>query len=870
MRAPLSWIREFVDLPADVTGRGLAEVLIRQGLEVETVHTVGAGTSGPLVVGRVTHIESLTGFKKPIRYCEVEVGSSFGASRNIVCGAENFAVGDSVVVALPGAILPGGFAISARETYGRTSEGMICSERELGLGDDGSGILVLPADAPAPGSDAMALLGIGEEVLDIAVTPDRGYALSIRGIAREAAIGFDCHFTDPADLAASGSHVLAAPTAALQPIECASLGPEACRLLTMRTLTGFDAAAPSPAWLRSRLSAAGMRPISVVVDVTNYVMLETGQPLHAFDADQLEGRLVARRAREGESLTTLDGVVRALDAADLVIADDSRPLALAGTMGGQFAQITAASKTLALEAANFDAVTVGRMARRHKLPTEASRRFERGVDPLVAPFASARAAALIMELAGGSHCGMTGWEAPLRNHEIEIGAGEPARLAGLELDTDTVVRQLVAVGCLVSRTVPAADGGSAHPAQEAMLAVMPPSWRPDLRQPADLVEEVLRLVGYDQIPATLPLVPAGHGLTREQRLRRRASRAAAGFGLTEVLAYPFIGLADLDRLGVEPDDQRRNLVALVNPLSDERPGLRTTMLPGLLATAARNISRGADRVTIFEIGSVFVNPPDRERPIAGRPDAAARPTPEQLAELVAGLPDQPRHVGAVLGGTWERPGWWGPGRDAAWPDAIEFARRLAGALGAKLLIAQAGDDAVGPAPAPWHPGRCAALFVVGATRIPEATALTADAGKVLVGYAGELHPRVAERYDLPARTAAAELDLDQLIGMANDVAIGPVVATMPLAKEDLAVVVAEPVPSAAVAAALRSGAGPLLESLRLFDVYRGAQVPDGHKSLAFSLRFRAADHTLAAEEVAAARAGALAEAAARTGAVLRG
>lgn len=881
MRAPLSWIREFAKLPPQVTGRELAEVLVRQGLEVETVHVVGAGTTGPLVVGRVVEIETLDGFKKPIRYCQVDVAEErageHAGSRGIVCGATNFAVGDLVVVALPGATLPGGFVISARQTYGRTSDGMICSERELGLGQDGSGIMVLPQGVATglaePGADAIEVLGIGEEVLDIAVTPDRGYALSIRGIAREAAIGFDCEFTDPGLLESLPGDPLPAPTAGRGLVECGSSDAGACRLITMRTLSGFDATAPSPLWLRNRLQAAGMRSISILVDVTNYVMLETGQPLHAFDADQVSGRLQARWARSGESLTTLDGVVRELDTEDLVIADDVRPLALAGTMGGGYAEITTASMTLALEAANFDAVTVGRMSRRHKLSTEASRRFERGVDPLLAPVASARAAALILRLAGGTHCGMTGWEAPLRECEIELGAHDAAAVSGLNIGVDDVVRHLLSIGCSVSRTaassepveLPTAELPS-EPPEPGTLPVIAPSWRPDLRQPVDLIEEVLRLAGYDRIPSTLPLVEAGRGLTGQQRLRRRVSRAAASFGLTEVLSYPFVGAADFDRLGLAEDDPRRRIIRLANPLSDERPGMRTTMLPGLLATAARNVSRGADGIAIFEIGSVFVG----GSAAAPRPTVSERPAPDQLAALADALPAQPRRFGAVIGGSWEPPGWWGPGRNAGWPDAVEAARQLAASVGAQLKVqpvGQVGYDCDPARTAPYHPGRCAELIIRGRDRQGDGAG---SGTEIVIGHAGELLPKVVARLDLPARTAILELDLDQLIAAADDVVPAPVVNTMPVAKEDLALVVAESVPVAAVAAALRSGAGPLLESVRLFDVYRGQQVAAECKSLAFALRFRAADHTLSADEVAAARAGALAAAAEQTGAVLRG
>ena len=391
MRVPVSWLREFVKLPDAVTGREISGALIRLGLEVETVDVIG-DVRGSIVVGRVTEIEKLTEFKKPIRICQVDVGAQHGGVREIVCGASNFEQDDLVVVALPGAELPGGFEIAARQTYGHVSAGMICSPRELHLGDDHSGIIVLPPGIGDPGTPAAGLLGLGEEVLDIAVTPDRGYALSIRGVAREASIAFGAPFTDPVGTLSP----LLNPAPDTAPRECLSEDFSACDVFTLRTLTRVDAGAPTPLWMKQRLIAAGMRPISVIVDVTNYVMLETGQPLHAFDLDKVAGPLRARRAAAGETLTTLDHVDRDLDPEDLVIADDSGPLALAGTMGGLKSEIGPATTSLALEAAHFDAVVVARMSRRHKLSSEASRRFERGVDRVIAPYASDRAASLLI------------------------------------------------------------------------------------------------------------------------------------------------------------------------------------------------------------------------------------------------------------------------------------------------------------------------------------------------------------------------------------------------------------------------------------------------------------------------------------------
>ncbi|MDP2014806.1 MAG: phenylalanine--tRNA ligase subunit beta, partial [Actinomycetota bacterium] len=444
MRAPVSWLREFVEIPADQTGRAIAEHLINAGLEVETVDVVGLGVDGPVVVGQVLSVEELTEFKKPIRWCQVDVGSEHGAVRGIICGARNFHAGDHVVVALPGTVLPGGFAIAQRETYGKISDGMICSARELGLGDDHDGIIILEPGTVV-GSDAKPILGVGEEILDIAVTPDRGYALSIRGLARELAIAYGVAFADPGLALAQ----LPAPVAGGKPIECGSDDETSCGLFTLRTIAGFNPKASSPLWMQRRLLDCGMRPVSLAVDVTNYVMLELGQPLHAFDADKLRGSVRAGHVPAGTKLETLDHVERTLAADDLVILDDRGAIGLAGTMGGFATEIDQNTTTIALEAAHFAHGDVARMARRHKLSSEASRRFERGVDRVLAPYASARAAALLLEFGGGSYLGMTAVEAPHRPVVISLSVDEPSLVAGMPIAAGTVITLLQSVGCEV-------------------------------------------------------------------------------------------------------------------------------------------------------------------------------------------------------------------------------------------------------------------------------------------------------------------------------------------------------------------------------------------------------------------------------------
>ncbi|MGW6460056.1 phenylalanine--tRNA ligase subunit beta [Streptomyces sp. NPDC055078] len=842
MRVPLSWLREYVDLPADQTGRDVQTRLVAAGLEVESVEQLGAGLTGPLVVGQVRTIEELTEFKKPIRYCTVDVAdaNTTGEPQEIICGARNFSVGDKVVVALPGAVLPGDFRIAERKTYGRMSRGMICSAEELGMGGDGSGsgIIVLPPEHEV-GIDATVLLELYDEVLDIAVTPDRGYALSMRGVAREAATAYGLPLRDPALLDVPGPNSYGYPVQVADPV--------GCDRFTARTVTGLDPEARSPIWLERRLQKAGMRPISLAVDITNYVMLELGQPLHAYDRTLIDGPIGVRRAEQGEKLVTLDGVKRVLDAEDLVITDNRGPIGLAGVMGGSNTEIADSAvdpetghvrgtTEVVIEAAHFDPVSVARTARRHRLSSEASRRFERGVDPMAGPAAAQRTVDLLVLLASGTaEAGVTHVIAPSAPRTVAMPADHPDRVAGVDYGRETVVRRLQEVGCDVYG--------------QDELVVTVPSWRPDLAAPNDLAEEVIRLEGYENLPSTLPRPPAGRGLTGRQRLHRRVGRALAGAGYTEALNYPFIGEQVLDQLGLAADDPARRLVTLVNPLSDEEPALRTTLLPGLLGALRRNDGRGSHDLALFETGVVFH--PLAEPAVAAPPPVDRRPTDEEIAALDAALPAQPRHAAVVLAGAREQAGWWGGGRPADWADAIGAARLIAREAGTELAAEQARYG-------PWHPGRCAELFV------------TVDRVKTSVGHAGELHPRVVKALGLPARTCAMELNLD-LVERAGDTTLtAPRISNFPVATQDVALVVDEDVPAAAVQNLLTIGAGELLESIRLFDVFTGEQLGAGKKSLAYALRFRATDRTLTVEEASAARDQAVALAARHTGAVLRG
>lgn len=827
MKAPLSWILDHVDVPAGTTTDDITHRLTLTGLKLEAIESPGRDITGPLVVGRVLTMEPEPQKNgKTINWCTVDVGdvNGTGEPQGIVCGAHNFAPGDLVVTVLPGGVLPGGFEISARKTYGHVSAGMICSARELGLGDDHDGIIVLPEGAGEPGQDVRPLLGLDEETIEFEINPDRAYALSIRGIAREVLVSVEgaSGFRDPADRDTPAANGDGHPVV----VEDA----EGCPVFVARTVTGFDPTAPTPDFMVRRITAAGMRPISLAVDVTNYVMLETGRPIHGYDADKVQGALVVRRARQGETLTTLDGTKRTLDPGDLVVTDDSGIIGLGGVMGGETTEMSETTTRVLVEAAHWDAVSMFRTGRRHKITSEAGKRNERGVDPTICEAAADRVVELLVEHGGGqADPGVTVVGTSPAMPTIEVRGDLAERVSGMEIPEERAVECLRAIGCEVT--------GS------GTLSVTPPPWRPDLTDAQDFSEEVVRLVGYDRVPSVLPTPPSGRGLTRAQQLRRRVGRTLAGDGFVEVVSFPFVGDADLDALGLPADDSRRDLLRLTNPLSAESPFMTTTLLPGVLRTAGKNVGHGNADLAIFETGTVTL--PRHAGPAAILP-VDRRPTEEEFAALDAALPAQPLHLAVVASGDATADGWWGEARPVTWADAVDAVRSVADALGLEVTTAAASL-------APWHPGRCAELSVDGE----------------VVGHAGEVHPKVCAAFGLPKRTVAAEVDLDALISRAVHLRPAPAFSSYPVAKEDVALVVDASVPAADVEAALREGAGELLESIRLFDVFTGTQVGDGKKSLAYALRFRALDRTLKEGEAAAARDAAVALAAERTGAVQR-
>jgi len=816
MRAPLSWLKEFVDIPESVTPEQISDGLIRVGFEVEEIIKQGADLKGPLKFAKVLSIEEITEFKKPIRYVGIDCGEN--KTRYVICGATNFTVGDLVVAALPGAVLPGDFIISARETYGKTSNGMICSARELGISDEHAGIMVFSADEVTVGADAVEILNINDVIFDITVNPDRGYALSIRGVAREVAGSLGLKFKDPVD--------------ALRTLKFEEIGKgvsaniadkSSASVFYLRTLSNFDPQATTPMWMRRRIEKMGMRSISLVVDITNYVMLELGQPLHAFDKSKIKGGLTIKRAGKSQKFVTLDGQERQLDPDDLMVCDDEQPLALAGTMGGLSSEISQTTTDIALEAVHFCPVCIAKNSRRHKLSSEASRRLERSVDPSLAEFASARFVQLLTAHSSAKHVATVVDGAPIYAPVVTIDPAYISRVLGFDVPAQKVAEILRVIGCDV---------------EEKSFAIDPPSWRADLLTAADFTEEVARMIGYDKIPSVLPPRPLHATLTMTQRRRRAIATMLASRGLAEVQTFPFTNQKTIDGMGFV--GERASTFKVANPMSEEFPLMRVHLVPGLIEVAQRNISRGAKDFAIFEMGSIFRS--SQKLLPAISPDLVKRPAQKIIDEIFASVPTQGYHVAGLLVGKVDNEDWQGKARAFNWQDAVAYAQDI-------LLLCNLQWSVARSDLAPWHPGRCAELIINGKA----------------VAHAGELHPRIVAAYGLPERSVAFAVALSALPD--SELVRPSTVGTMPAAVQDVALIVDSTVNAADVEAALREGAGNLLESLTLFDRYD--KIGDGKVSLAFTLVFRAVDRTLTGEEVSAMREAATAVARVKCGAVVR-
>jgi phenylalanyl-tRNA synthetase beta chain len=799
MRVPLSWLADHVDV--DVPAATLAEKLTFAGVEIETIHRVGDDLAG-ILTARVLEV---TQHPDADRLVLVRVDAG-GEERLVVCGARNFAPGDVVPWAAPGAKLPGGVEIGRRKVRGALSDGMLASARELGVFDDHSGILVLPPDTPV-GVDVVEAVELRDTVLEVKTAPNRGDILSMRGIAREVTLLLGKELK-PLDLTVPEIGPPAGDLASVA-VEDA----EGCPLYAARVIQGLDAARPSPLWMARRLYLYGQRPLGAVVDVTNYLLLDQGQPLHAFDLDLVPGRrIVVRRAAEGETLRTLDGRDRALTPQDTVITSGAQVLALAGIMGGEDTEVRAGTTEVLLESAHFPPASVRRTMRRLGMNTEGGQRWARGVDPAGAEPVCDQAARLMATLAGGTVAAgrLRAGPGVGEREAIRLDWGRSAERLGAPADPEFAAAQLRRYGCRTEVVAP-----------RTVLAV-PPSWRFDLELWADLEEEVARGWGYDQVPATLPAATGGR-LTATQRLRRQARTALAGMGVTEVQTYPFLSQAAFDRLELPADDSRRRTLRLANPISEEAPELRTTLLPGLAEMAGRNLARGLDGVAVYELGAVFL-------PVRG-----------------GALPDEPLTLGVLLAGQAPAGRFDDPRRPFDFADAKGVAEGLVAALGVPGVGYRAEE------PPPYHPGRCAAVLLEDRP----------------VGLLGQLHPRVAVAWELPAATFAVELELAPLLAAVPRMRPAPTPSPYPELTFDVAFLVPPGVAASDLEAALREAGGDLLTRLTLFDAYEGPPLPPGHRNLAYRVALQAADRTLTDADGAAIRDRMAAQAAARTQAVLR-
>lgn len=784
MRVPLSWLRDFVDLPGDVDD--LAHRLTAIGIKVESIHRGAEGLSG-VVVGEVLSIEDHPDSDKLI-LVEVDAGRGL---RKIVCGAKNFSRGDKVPVALPGATLPGlpNVVIESKKVRGETSGGMLCSAMELGLSGDHSGIYVL-AQQHEVGEDVVGVLGLDEVVLELDITPNRPDAMSLLGVAREVAAITGAGVRFPEISFESSSK----PASELSKVTVEDAA--GCPRYQARIITGLQLG-PSPADVQRRLSAAGVRPISNVVDATNYALLICGHPMHAFDLAKLDGgQIVVRRARPGEKLVTLDEEERTLVSDDLVIADANKPIGLAGVMGGLHSEVGAETNGILLEIAYFDPPTILRMAKRQGLRTEASARFERGVDPNGVDFAGDLATKLILEWSGGeaSSGSIDVYPRPIQPVEVELRPERANLVLGTKLSPEEMVNSLQKVG-LEPRT------------KRSVIVVEAPTRRPDIAIEEDLIEEVARVVGYESIPRTLP---SGSnrvgGLTREQKLIRKVRWVLRGAGLTEAYTSSFISRADIERIGYPKDHPYSSPIPLVNAISQDESLLRPSLIPRLVAAVAGNSSRRKLDVHLFEIGRCF-------RPSAGL------------------LPEEPLRLGIVTHGPGDRV-WHGDPREVDFFDLKGTVEVLLDSLGIANVTFEPIKDPI------LHPGRAANVRL---------------GSDPVVGWIGELSPQIAGRFDVPNRIVAAELELTPMLqDTPTDVQVREP-ARYPSTLLDLAVSVPEDVAASAVVTVARDVGGDLVESINVFDVYTGEQAGAGRKSIALSLRFRSPDKTLKDAEVVSLR-----------------
>jgi phenylalanyl-tRNA synthetase beta chain len=806
MRVPLSWIREFTPVVAPVPE--IVAALNQLGLEVDGVEQPGEEIVG-VVAARVLGVEKHPDADK-LSLVDVDYGS--GTTR-VVCGAPNVVTGMVAPFAPAGATLPGGIVLERRKIRGQVSDGMLLSARELGLGDDHSGIVSLDASAEL-GDDVRAVLGLDDVIFDLAITPNRPDAMCVVGVARELAAHFSLELDVPEPHAATDAEVASDITVTIE-------APARCPRYLGRV--GRVTIGDSPPWLAQRLVKAGMRPISNVVDVTNYVLLERNQPLHAFDLSRLAGPgIVVRLADDGETMTTLDGIERTLIADDLLICDGDRvPQAIAGIMGGSTSEVSATTTEILLESAYFERMGIALSSKRLKLRSESSARFERGIDPDAIAVNAERAMQLLVEVAGGRVAGdaVDEYPTPHERPRIRVRTDRVNAVLGSELDAEDVWQALAPLGIEVDDSDEGAVGG------DDVLTVVPPSFRPDLEREIDLVEEVARRIGFDRIGRTLPDTHGQVGmLSARQRDRRAVADALVGAGLSEAITLSLVSPADLERAGAPMD----RLVRAANPLRAEESVLRTGILPGLLRAVAGNRAQGIADVALFEQGRVFLEA-----------TGSREGTPP--------LPEEPEHVAAVIAGSVRRAPVE-PDRPIDVYDAVDALRAVSDALRIEGIELRSAD-VVG-----YQRGRAAEVV----------------AGGVVIGALGQVADDVVDALNLEPPVVAFEVALDGLAAAPRRDTEFHALSRFPVSMVDLAFVVDAAVPAAAIEATIRAATGDVLERVRCFDEFTSGALGAGRRSLAFALRFRAPDRTLTDADVAALRSRAIDAVVAAHGAELRG
>ncbi len=782
MKVTYNWLKEFVDF--DLNPSDLADILTMLGLEVEGVEHIGSGLD-EVVVARVLEKAQHPNADK-LSLCKVDNGKEI---LNVVCGAQNFKQGDTVALAQIGAVLPGDFKIKRSKIRGEESCGMLCSEKELGLADESAGIMVLSPDMLI-GTPLFDAMGIKDTVFEIGLTPNRADCLSVIGIAREIAAKLGLNLKRPSVKIEEGNEP------AEMHIGVTINDPSGCPRYAARYISGCIIA-PSPAWLANRLQAVGIRSINNVVDITNLVMIELGHPLHAFDYREVSGgKIIVRRAGEGERFSTLDGQERILGREDVVICDQQRAVALAGIMGGENSEIKEDTRDILLESAFFDPPTIRRTSKRLGLHTESSHRFERGADIEMVPVALDKAASLMAQLAGGTVFSGRVDNYPLPHKPVTIPF-RPSRcnsIIGIELSSGDMSNLFKSLEFAVDES------------DDSRLLVSIPSWRIDIEREIDLVEEICRLNGFDKVPATMPVAevisdrPGPH-----QRLERKVRNHLVAEGMNEIVTFSFIAPTEADRLCLGADDPRRVSIRLSNPLVEEQSVMRTTLLPGLLEAASRNMSFRSLDLRLFEVRRVYHPLPSEE------------------------LPHEPLFCAGLVTGA-RNPETWCSARDLS--DFYD-AKGILENLLYELNIRDISWLSENPEPY-YHPGKACRIM----------------SGKTLIGSLGEIHPKVQASYDLERSVYCFELDFESLLGISSkSPAIVPP-SRYPDTVRDLALLAPVDVSAGQMIDSIKSMRIKELEELGVFDLYQGDKIPAGFKSIALRLRYRSADRTLTDEEVA--------------------